>query len=442
MSNNTVWEKGYTFAPAGSEEKRTALAYLPSVVERNGLEIEGQWKKGKGGKFHCPCCSETLGLYFDRNLGRNTINNFSGNCTHFGKNGEYPSDAIGIEMACRGLVANGENAHMVYDSLFGTSFSSWDAQKKFNDQYEKNRSRESEKTDRVQESNIKVLNGKLDFMVKSDFTGKLLAKRGIDEKDLSSSIREKIGTATGIYLDKADGSDKKQLWYGLVFCLGSPDEKGNYGSFQCRRTTDYHLTEFVTKPEKGKGSPRFFTCGPSKVFNEEELRMKTEYPLFVCEGSLDAISVLCLLNRTKHNMPTSAIGLNGVGNTSYLLDEIKAMDKSRVVYLVFDSDEAGKKGRDRLAEKLKEEGITVLPFPGNAGYKDANELLMKKPNKGKALFTILDGVGLACTKGLITPDHAKEIIAGLKTGTGSDFSKTMTELQSIFSKGKKHEKTK
>lgn len=442
MGKNMVWEKEFTFAPAGSEEKRTALAYLPSVVERNDLQIQGQWKHGQGGKFRCPCCSETLGLYFDTHLGRNTINNFSGRCTHFGRNGEYPSDATGIEMACRGLIPNGENAHMVYDALFGESFTSREAQKRFNDMYEKNRSREKEKMNIIQEKNIKTLNDRLDRMVKSRFADSLLLLRGIKGDLLAPSVRGRIGAATGIYLDKNDGSEGRQLWYGLVFCLGSRDGNGRYESFQCRRTSDYHMTEFLEKPEKGKGPPRFFTCGSSKVFNEDELKGSAEYPLFICEGSIDAVSVMCLLERPKHHMPTSAIGLNGVSNTGYILDGIREMDRRRPVYLAFDNDDAGRQGNGRLGQALEKEGITVLPFPGTAGFKDVNELLVRQPDMGKKLFTLLDGVGIAFARGLITEERAGEIISSLGDVSGSGYSKVFAELNSLFDKGKKHEKTK
>lgn len=433
-----TWYAGYMFPPAGSEEYRTSLTQLFSTIEANGLADRDHWDSAQGGKFRCPCCGRSLGAYYDHNLHRNAINRFNPKCTHFGKNGEYPSNAIGIEMACRGLEATAENAHFVYDSVFASRFSNGNQLRNFNDQAEKEQHAKASEVNRVTVKNLRILNdSRKDMQQDRALVSRILSMRGINTDNLPDHVFNSIGVARNIQLNRKNGTSGTVSWNGPVFFLGSPGEDGSYPSFQLRRMKGPSLNDFIGKDDR---TSRFFTCGPARIFNERELGVSTTHPLFVCEGSIDALSVMALLHRPRHQHPSCAVAINGAANGSYFSELADGIDTKRCIYLALDPDAAGISGAESLKAMLKENGLTVLPFAGCLGCSDVNDMLVRLPQAGAVQMKIMDCIGIAVTEKLMPLNQACTILNELRdTGAGSH-GRLINLLGKILFRGDQTEK--
>lgn len=95
--------------------------------------------------------------------------------------------------------------------------------------------------------------------------------------------------------------------------------------------------------------------GKQDIFNAEALTAKTDKPIFITEGEIDAMSII--------DVGFEAVALGSLGNIRQL-DKIKC---NRPLVAAFDSDEAGQRAAGSLS----------LPYRLSlGGYKDANEALM------------------------------------------------------------------
>ncbi len=173
--------------------------------------------------------------------------------------------------------------------------------------------------------------------------------------------------------------------------------------------------------------------GRTQVFNLSALYDDTEGPVFVCEGAIDALSII--------EAGGNAIALNGAGNIDLLKAALEAQTTKKTLLISFDNDKAGKEGAERLRKELKRLNVSFLTVQGlyPEGCKDANEALIKHPaefsaaverNKGKAsarpdnVLTYIDGQmvndltefkkGLGVKTGLAAIDNnSKGLFSGL-----------------------------
>lgn len=135
---------------------------------------------------------------------------------------------------------------------------------------------------------------------------------------------------------------------------------GSY-SYQQRNTdTDAPKEKRHYKPASSIG-------GTGEVFNQEIIG-KTDKPIFVTEGALDALSII--------QAGGEAIAINGVG-TSKLIDLLVANKGKNTIILSLDNDEAGRNAQAKLKEQLETVGVTSYDINVSFNTKDANEALTK-----------------------------------------------------------------
>lgn len=193
--------------------------------------------------------------------------------------------------------------------------------------------------------------------------------RGISQ---ATAERFKLG-----YLQNANGMQQ-----ALIIPLKRLD--GTY-SYQ-QRNTDPEAPK-----EKRHYKPSASMGGTGELFNQEVIG-NTDKPIFIVEGSLDALSII--------EAGGEAVALNGVG-TSKLLELVSKHKSKNTLVLSLDNDEAGQNAQ----AKLKEELLALFATPdgqkttapvyelnlcyNNPKFKDANELLTANPDNFKAFISSL-----------------------------------------------------
>lgn len=125
----------------------------------------------------------------------------------------------------------------------------------------------------------------------------------------------------------------------------------------------YYITRIIGadgngKYQKPKGltEPLFMTGNP-------------ETGLFVCEGQLDALSLL--------QAGADAVAAIGGGGAR----KLENLDGVKRAAIIIDRDEAGEKTGERIKKVLHDQGITSITAKTPDGYKDSNDLL--KADAGK-----------------------------------------------------------
>lgn len=200
-------------------------------------------------------------------------------------------------------------------------------------------------------------------------TGSYHLYRGISQ---ATAERFKLG-----YVHNANG-----MTQALVIPLKRLD--GTY-SYQ-QRNTDPEAPK-----EKRHYKPSASMGGTGELFNQEVIG-NTDKPIFIVEGSLDALSII--------QAGGEAVALNGVGS-SKLLELVSKHKGKNTLVLSLDNDEAGRNAQ----AKLKEELLALYATPdgqkttapvyelnlcyNNPKLKDANELLTANPDNFKAFISSL-----------------------------------------------------
>lgn len=131
-------------------------------------------------------------------------------------------------------------------------------------------------------------------------------------------------------------------------------------------TGTYYITRNID--EKAYRKLPTETYGTEPVFNQSALYNAENLPVFVCEGAMDALSVM------------SAGGVAvATGGTSHgnLLQAIKDKRPDTTLIICYDNDEAGRKGSEKLSQDLTELNIphVIASYPSDTACKDVNDLL-------------------------------------------------------------------
>lgn len=131
-------------------------------------------------------------------------------------------------------------------------------------------------------------------------------------------------------------------------------------------TGTYYITRKID--ERAYRKPPTETYGTEPVFNQSALYNDENLPVFVCEGAMDALSVM------------SAGGVAvATGGTSHgnLLQAIKEKRPDTTLIICYDNDEAGRKGSAKLSQDLTELNIphVIASYPADTACKDVNDLL-------------------------------------------------------------------
>lgn len=121
----------------------------------------------------------------------------------------------------------------------------------------------------------------------------------------------------------------------------------------------YEVRNVSVEPNSSDHSrDKYRKHGKTVIFNLSPELMTGSRPLFVCEGIMDALSII--------ECGGQAVALGSASNYRLLLEEIDRNGISCPLILLFDADEAGKKASDKLSEALTER---------NAVFYDGSRLL-------------------------------------------------------------------
>jgi len=140
------------------------------------------------------------------------------------------------------------------------------------------------------------------------------------------------------------------------------------------RNTKENLTENEKKYSKIK-------VGKIRIFNREILN-KTNSPVFVVEGEIDAMSIMVAGGE--------AVALGSASNTELFIKECKKNPPKMPLIICADNDEIGKKAMIKLCLGLAREKIPFVYSNISKNFKDANERLIndfKGLNKDISLET-------------------------------------------------------
>lgn len=132
------------------------------------------------------------------------------------------------------------------------------------------------------------------------------------------------------------------------------------------KSNNYYTTRSIAGKTFNK--PPAEEAGPEPIYNKHALN--DNKPCFVCEGQLDAISIMAI------NSECNAISLGGTGSDKL----IKAIQKQRpscTLILNFDDDDAGRDATEKAAGKLTAENVDfiIAEYQDGGAIKDANDRL-------------------------------------------------------------------
>ena len=108
-----------------------------------------------------------------------------------------------------------------------------------------------------------------------------------------------------------------------------------------------------------------------ELFNYDGLYNSRNYPVFVTEGTINALSII--------QAGGEAIALNSVSNWKKLVEWLKKYPVTTPFVICLDNDEAGQKTAMLLEDGLKEIGINCQIRNITGKYNDANDCLVHDP---------------------------------------------------------------
>ena len=105
--------------------------------------------------------------------------------------------------------------------------------------------------------------------------------------------------------------------------------------------------------------------GEAGIFNDRALQ--DPEPLFICEGAIDALSII--------EVGGNALALNSTSNAVKLLEQLEQEPTKATLILCLDNDDAGKRTQTTLADGLKRLNISYTIADITGKHKDPNEAL-------------------------------------------------------------------
>lgn len=417
-----ITKDGILFTPRYSstlsaEENAMNISFYLGVD--NWFRING--KEKSPGRYHCPCagCTGTLTVG-----DRGAIFNPNGECNHFNHENEisgvsYPRTIIGLEMAKRGLAATENNYIKIADEFtcgqysviksghYNSNNSKYlEFTRKVADDYNNIEQEKKEQT-LTEKDNLKIiynnyvkwLNTRAFEKIKTD----LLKTRGITKDRIGESAWKKMAFEFDLRLLKApyvltDYEKEKALYenypkettykalnkiskitIGLVFYL---DKHQGYQirtvKYDKNLRNKWRFTDNNDSYEKNNKKyqiKRMHNVGRASLFKIAH----RGNVLFLTEGAFDALSVGQIFNIADPNVKISIASTQGCGNHTDAIEYAKELNESKLcnndlkVVILYDDDEAGQKGYEKIKEKLEANNLFVAPRISYNGFKDINE---------------------------------------------------------------------
>ena len=177
------------------------------------------------------------------------------------------------------------------------------------------------------------------------------------------------------------------------------------------RDTRLELTEDQKRYQKQN-------TGKTTLFNIEALK---EAPVvFVTEGEIDAMSF--------YEGGAHALALCSAVNQAPLLEAIRTNgERSLVLVLVLDGDQAGKTAQGKIGAKLDEIGCPYVSATLPEGVKDPNDYLMSDREGFRSWISIMEREASECLKNRIY-DPGREY----RAGDILDYFREIEERESVF----------
>jgi len=163
------------------------------------------------------------------------------------------------------------------------------------------------------------------------------------------------------------------------------DEQGEAMYFKLRRDPDDY---------KNLAKYKFYPAGSEAgLFGLDKLKDYKKY-VIICEGEFDA---LLLQSRGLNAISSTA------GATSFKDEWVDKLSHINKVYVLFDSDEAGKKGANNLIFKLirKDHEVFNIELPKTMTGKDASDYFLKNEGTINGLFDFVTPINV---RNLVLPE--------------------------------------
>ena len=149
----------------------------------------------------------------------------------------------------------------------------------------------------------------------------------------------------------------------------------------------YEVRNTEVPPDSGtSGGDKYRKHGRAAVFNLSPEMLSDSAPLFVCEGIMDALSII--------ECGFRAVALGSAANYRLLCSAVEKYGAGCPIVLLFDPDEAGKNALRKLSEALAEKNAVFYDGSEILGtYHDPNARLVNDPEGLKnALSAFIDRI--------------------------------------------------
>lgn len=157
-----------------------------------------------------------------------------------------------------------------------------------------------------------------------------------------------------------------RVWRAAVFPLSKE-------SYEVRNTD-------VPPDSAAAGGDKYRKHGRAAVFNLSPEMLSDSTTLFICEGIMDALSII--------ECGFRAAALGSAANYRLLSDAVDKYGAGCPIVLLFDPDEAGKNALDKLSHSLSEKNAVFYDGSEILGnYHDPNARLIKDPDGLKAALS-------------------------------------------------------
>lgn len=145
------------------------------------------------------------------------------------------------------------------------------------------------------------------------------------------------------------------------------------------KENSYYIARRIDEKSANKyRKPKTEEAGEEPQWNGECVKSYPNEPIFIVEGTMDAMSVMSLGD-------FHAVAINTTGDPKALKRTILENKGRQGVYIVCeDNDEAGQKGLERLKTLFDDESIPYIAWNISGDSKDANEQLVKNPEQLKS----------------------------------------------------------
>ena len=133
----------------------------------------------------------------------------------------------------------------------------------------------------------------------------------------------------------------------------------------------YEARNVAVEPNSSEdGKNKYRKHGSATLFNGDALVEEKERPIFICEGAIDAISII--------QSGGQAVGLGSAANYTLLLKKLESVKPAKPLVILLDSDQIGAASADKIKEVLEKGGIPYIQDDSILqGYHDPNNRLLK-----------------------------------------------------------------